>query len=474
MHHNLLAKHNFMKHHSIPILLLMSCVVALLLNVLPTFRHKAYAAGDACTAGSEQDYVYVNNCVWRPSVLTEPPAVSPSLSLSIDGGNMIVEDRVLAEYNRVNYSAHTVNMTASDISAYTLILSDVKVNGPMALTGASNVKGSTLTNNSWGYGWDSTSVSNDNIIYSSAASKNLADVSIANNSLNLSKKLVFAAKFDERATAGTYKVSATISAVATPMEALSYVPWENLVYLQDMSSEACEKAPTGVEKKLIDVRDKSADATYTVQKLSDGKCWMTQNLRLTRDNLKVSYGSLSEYDTDVTQRYDGLPNSSVNGFSSYDIANAYYSGNVAYGAYYSWYAATAGTGTKNLSGGEATSSVCPKNWRLPTETEYTAIAAKNNAWGTKTVNGARYSGKFIDGDIETGIFWPAAGYVSNGTVYNSGSTSSPRGRYWSSTSSQHLSNYAFYLYFSETSLFVPSSNSSDYKYEGYFVRCVAR
>lgn len=42
------------------------------------------------------------------------------------------------------------------------------------------------------------------------------------------------------------------------------------------------------------------------------------------------------------------------------------SGDSNYGAYYNWYAATAGTGTYSVSSGNATSSICSKGWRLPT------------------------------------------------------------------------------------------------------------
>ena len=85
-------------------------------------------------------------------------------------------------------------------------------------------------------------------------------------------------------------------------------------------------APT---KTLIDTRDSN---TYTVSKLADGKCWMTQNLRIINKTLTPT-------DSDVTSNYT-IPASSINGFSSSDTSNAYIDsdGGFLYLVYrYRWY-----------------------------------------------------------------------------------------------------------------------------------------
>lgn len=45
------------------------------------------------------------------------------------------------------------------------------------------------------------------------------------------------------------------------------------------------------------------------------------------------------------------------------------------GYYYSWYTATAGTGTASMTSGDAIGSICPKGWRLPAD--YAVDSAKS-------------------------------------------------------------------------------------------------
>lgn len=97
--------------------------------------------------------------------------------------------------------------------------------------------------------------------------------------------------------------------------------------MQEMTSELCAAAEIGDEAQLTDSRD---GKQYWVGKLTDGKCWMTQNL---------DYGS-------------GL----------YDPGDRYYgeSGNQHYhvGNYYSWSSA---------------GSACPSGWTLPSRSQYQAL-----------------------------------------------------------------------------------------------------
>ena len=109
-------------------------------------------------------------------------------------------------------------------------------------------------------------------------------------------------------------------------------------------------------KTLVDTRDNN---TYTVSKLADGKCWMTQNLRIIDKTITPA-------DSDVTANYT-IPASSNDGGYSYNTSRTYYLNNI-YGGYYVWYTATAGTGTTaiTIQGQNAPASICPKGWRLPT------------------------------------------------------------------------------------------------------------
>lgn len=223
--------------------------------------------------------------------------------------------------------------------------------------------------------------------------------------------------------------------------------------MQDMTSTICTNAAANSTGQLYDTRD---DSTYTIQKLSDGKCWMTQNLRLVN------------YTTTTNDSQTGgitIPNAASN-FTGSNNEAAYYSGDTAYGAYYSWYTATAHTGTAAMSSGEASGSICPKGWRLPkggSSGEFQALYNKGKSgW---TTNGGK-NGYWIGAANATGgAFFPAAGLYNGSSSNYVGS----RGYYWSSTA--YNSSAAYYLSFYSGGIYPAASGS---KYYGFSVRCVAQ
>ena len=87
---------------------------------------------------------------------------------------------------------------------------------------------------------------------------------------------------------------------------------------------------------------------------------MTQNLRLTGSRKLTSADSNVSSDWTLPAANSSFPTPCM------DAAYSMNSGNASYGYYYNWYAATAGTGTCSMSSGNATASICPKGWRLPT------------------------------------------------------------------------------------------------------------
>ena len=210
--------------------------------------------------------------------------------------------------------------------------------------------------------------------------------------------------------------------IATPPRLMSEIS-----SMQEMTPEFCasvtDKAP-GNTARLKDTRD---GKYYWVVKLADGNCWMTQNLELdlggrtlTPQDSDVS----SNWDHDVaggnayTSAQDGTYNNSLiqswnlgkvvwktpdstgscSGSGVYDFSNSncqsywqnvssgwtpmteYRIDGVTYdantqtydahylaGNYYSYVAATAGTGASVTSGGsKAPDSICPKGFELPT------------------------------------------------------------------------------------------------------------
>ena len=124
----------------------------------------------------------------------------------------------------------------------------------------------------------------------------------------------------------------------------------------DTYYEGTDKVPT---KALTDMRDGNA---YTVSKLSDGNCWMTQNLRLGDENERI----LSDAESDLENEFT-LPPAQTSGKSGWNntAPHVYDTGSNETGAIYNWNAATAGSGTDGLIPESIDQSICPKGWTLP-------------------------------------------------------------------------------------------------------------
>ncbi len=240
----------------------------------------------------------------------------------------------------------------------------------------------------------------------------------------------------------TYAVGADITSIST---------------MQEMKPYICDNTEVGTSHTLTDIRDNS---TYTVAKLSDGKCWMTQNLRIVDKEITPE-------DSDIAENFT-IPASAGWTDKTYTAPHAYYQDDVDYGAYYNWYTATAGTGTGALAKGDAKSSICPKGWRLPkgeSSGEYQALYNKGkSSWTTNSGKNGYWLGG--TGAAAGGAFFPAAGAMNtNGGSLSSVST---HGIYWSSTAES--SYYSYRLRFDNAQV-----NPADYvvKYEGQSVRCIA-
>ena len=193
---------------------------------------------------------------------------------------------------------------------------------------------------------------------------------------------------------------------------------------------------------LTDTRDNN---TYTVSKLADGKCWMTQNLRIIDKTITPA-------DSNVTANYT-IPASSINGFNAYNTNNAYLDS--IHGGYYTWTTATAGTGTTALStnGHNTTVSICPKGWRLPTSGTSGEFQALYNNYSSSS-----------------SIMSAPAKFSLSGATYNN-SYFEGEGSYWSSTVSSMYKAYYLGLTTSDVN---PSRDDHGYMLNGFSVRCIAR
>lgn len=224
-------------------------------------------------------------------------------------------------------------------------------------------------------------------------------------------------------------------------------PWSSITNMQQMTTALCAAAPTEWGKALIDTRGNQE--SYEVRKLKDGKCWMVQNLRLT--------GSIKLYasDSDIASGNWTLPAQNTgtwctsNTESCINTANDLISSDSSKGAYYSWYAATAGTGTRSTTSGEAKNSICPYGWRLPTNAEFINIDDLYPTWQEISRLPANFQ---------------LTGYRTGSSTYSDGA-------WW--TKSAYSTAYAYGARRNGT--YSPLiDNESRYKYYGQSVRCVAK
>ena len=244
--------------------------------------------------------------------------------------------------------------------------------------------------------------------------------------------------------------------------------------MQDITPEHCANSS---EHQTATLKDKRENETYTVAKLKDGKCWMTQNLRLKLDTSTP----LKPTDSDVTQNW--TPNRNTETTLSgrwdqdpegYKTVRSYYDSNKPeHGTYYTHTAATAGTtANMNNNGDEATGSVCPKGWRLPRTTtrvdsldnDFYNIAKRYSGSSVWEASMSYFSGDHIISDDP--IQFDEVGYrfVTGGIAgrYN-------YGFWWSSTIKNNTTAYSLVVRPSIIGPFEPS----DF-WHGLNVRCLAR
>ena len=119
--------------------------------------------------------------------------------------------------------------------------------------------------------------------------------------------------------------------------------WEEAI-IYNIQNFSCFKLTTvGSQALLTDTRDGN---TYYVAKLKDGKCWMSQNLRLGGS----SPITLTSATSDVSSNYV-LPKSGTSGNNE---NGDYVYADSKWGGYYFWHMATGGN---TLSSGNAPNSI---------------------------------------------------------------------------------------------------------------------
>lgn len=195
-------------------------------------------------------------------------------------------------------------------------------------------------------------------------------------------------------------VRCVISTEPAKMRASNTSTLSDFQVMQDLGPGVCERTPQGTAVTLMDVRDGNK---YKVVKALDGKCWMTQPLRLvlragekldskTTDTLEYTPNRSTRAEGDLGHSY--VANEYESGHSSWDAIKDYaqdesyqMSGYVLY----NFRAATAaGHEVKKWSEEPEMgigSSICPRGWRLPIRSwNYNEIEKLLEKYG-KNVNG---------------------------------------------------------------------------------------
>ena len=204
----------------------------------------------------------------------------------------------------------------------------------------------------------------------------------------------------------------------------------SVLYMQNFTAAQCQSQASNGNVTAVDARDNNS---YTVRYIN-GACWMTQNLRLSGGR------TLTSADSNVTRNWS-FPSTSLTSGNSYTAAYSTISSNTSYGGYYNYCAASAGTVCSSTSAQDATQDICPKGWRLPTNSEMRGIT----------------------GTSYTSAFSPVlSGYYDYGALNSTGSY----GSWWSATADNSRNQYL--LYYNGSSLYT----SYNYKNYGFPVRCI--
>ena len=214
-----------------------------------------------------------------------------------------------------------------------------------------------------------------------------------------------------------------------------YAQWEALPTMQEFTLAQCQSLASDANYTVVDSRDGS---DYTVRYIKDA-CWMTQNLRLSGGR------TLTSADSNVASSWF-FPDNSLTSGNSYTEARFILSDDPRYakeyGGYYNYCAASAGSVCSSSSAQDATQSICPAGWTLPTggsNSQQSGIAS------------------FVD------AFSPVySGYYDYGSLRNTGSY----GRWWSATAGSSYNQY--YLLYSGSSL----NTNTNVKLLGISVRCI--
>lgn len=433
--------------------------------------------------------------------------------------------------------SQTATITVGNTDGYTVYVSGNanltgRNNTSHKIPSVSNIKTLGNMSNEWGYYatlGDSEASFNPSTNFKAMTTSQQSVGTGGATSSSVTKKLTlfYGARVNNSAAEDFYENTVTLSMVAQPRTVTTTVTkFNGITTMQEMTSTICKNAAENDTAYLRDTRD---GKYYWVTKLLDGNCWMSQNLDLdlTSSNIKASDSDVSSTWTDGRMATNisqtGLDNDTstyawdlgeyviidptattacdsnntglsacseqfidVSGKTPSTDPNFYKTHNVTYtsteydahylaGNYYQWNAATAGTGGA-IKNQDATGSICPKNWKLPSAnndttkgtfgyllTQYGVQSKINIAAGAvaSPVNSNNY-------DIALSpLFFLRGGIIWLGDS-NTLSDAGLGGTYWSSRAYYIGTSRAYYLNVGSSSV---NPSYGNYRYRGFSIRC---
>ena len=401
-----------------------------------------------------------------------------------------------------------VSVITNSATGYKLYLSSNSAETAL-VNGAANASISTIsspatsanmTNNTWGY----TLSDAFNPVPANTAPEMIKETSTAAVSAADVTTVTVGAKVDTSIASGAYSNTLLFTATAkdNPISQLKRNYLTRATSMQDPNiAQYCRDSYTPTasaatttadyaisgdlvpEAMLTDSRD---GKSYLVRKLADGNCWMTQNLdlegarTLTSDDTDLN-GNIVSFEFPASIPYgtgwdiysdDNVPRVVEPSGDDYIINPSGTDYTLATsgeswehrGNYYNWYIAVAGTTPAN-NDAVAASSICPKGWQLPNDSEPTDKSWSNllniyhvsdGAQGAEIVHGSPIN------EVRAGLYQPSS---SSGSETMIGELS----YYW--TNHRYSSSVA-YAYRQMNSYNV--IHDAYGAHAGLSIRCVAR
>ena len=421
---------------------------------------------------------------------------NPTLSISISPSDLIIDNLTpgtVSDSNVINVSVATNASHGYTLSA--TVGDSLHNNNDLVHTNSTNVFSSIATDssllslttdNTWGYSYRLSNNSNNNNNNSTWSNysglSNGASKTLISTDSQIAKPIDFkiAAKASSTQPSGTYTNTINFIAISKPIPKTI----EDIAYMQTFG----ELLPTDlqtvkdsmIQEHTYTLKDARDEQDYTIAKLKDDKIWMTKNLNLAGGTEITT--ELSDVPVNYTlptangfQEGNKLPESSQEGFSDNTQAYIYNTGNNTDNcanpgcySYYSWHAATAGSGVGiTTNNTDAPYSICPKGWKLP-----------NTRSGIDAVSDFRALMISLGGNEEISTYNTQTNPTGSTLLsyltappFNLLFSNTSRGGYWSSTSANGFSARQLIIFYFYS---VSTASGWDNRKDGYSIRCLAR